>query len=309
MTESLRHAAYEAKFKAFGVTFTLDPDVPLDSIRITEKTQVRSASQLAPQDQVNLYAIQMAAGEVFPPVVIWNNLLLDGNTRLHAERKAGHASTAAYRVECRNEDHAKDLAAAINQTNGRRLNPEEARNRAVSMLDSGYSDAFIARELGMEATKVRRWRREEDARLHAERLDLATPFSTISATNRAKLADISHDGPFKAIVTALSTYDVPSRDFNEMVEATRKASSDDEAIKLVEERTENYEPRGTRRYGRGPKVTAREAYRGIGMLTNHPVSYWVDLTEKETAVEKWQSLVKLAQGVLQAYGVEGQVAV
>lgn len=301
MTE-LSHTQYESKFRAFGLNFTLEEDVPLDSIKLLESAQVRSASELAPQDQVNLYAIQMAAGEVFPPVVTWRGHLIDGNTRLRAHRKAGHASTSVYRVECRNERQAKQLAAALNQTNGRRLKPDEARVQAVAMMDDGYSDAFVARELGVEPSKVRRWRKEQEASDHATRLGIEEEFDSISATNRARLSEIAHDEPFKAMVRALTANDIPSpRDFAELLDDVKSASSDEAAVETVQTRVENWEPKGTRQRGRGATVPARSAYKSIGALLAHDVHYWVDFTEQGVALPKWQQLADLANAVVAAY--------
>jgi hypothetical protein len=243
----------------------------------------------------------MQAGEEFPPVVLWNESLIDGNTRLHALRKAGRASTPAYRVDCKNERQAKQLAASLNQTNGRRLNPEEARLQAVTMLDDGYADSFVARELGIEPSKVRRWRKETEAVERAERLGLADRVKEISATDRAKLAEITHDAPFQAAVKAFTTYDVPSAEVKEIFATIKKASSDEDAVALVESRAEVWEPRGIRRQGRGPRVVAREAYKSIGALTKHDAAYWVDMTEMQTALPKWEALLVLAQSVLVEY--------
>jgi hypothetical protein len=295
------NATFEAKFTAHSATWTLDPDVPLDSMKLRDTVQVRSLSDIAPADQVNLYAIQMNAGEVFPPVVLWGDVIIDGNTRIHAARKAGIASLPAYRISCRNESHARQIAASLNQTNGRRLNPAESRHSAVSMMTDGYSDAFVARELGVEASKVRRWRKDEDGREHAERLGLGEQYAELAATTRAKVADISHDAPFRALVEALTAYDVPTSDLNELLNDIKKAPTDDDAVRMIEERCEDLPPSGTRRSGRGPRVTAKEANRSIGALIKHDVSYWVDLTVAEDVRPKWEALAELAASVLAEY--------
>lgn len=297
---TITNPLYESKFKAFGVSWTLDDDVLLDSIKQNETTQVRFASEIAPPAQVTLYAVQMEAGETFPPVVLWNGFLIDGNTRIHAMRKAKMASTPAYRIDCRNERQAKQIAAALNQTNGRRLNGDEARRQAVSMMDDGYSDAFVARELGVDATKVRRWRRDQEVVQRADRLGLGTRITEEGLTTRAKLADITHDAPFAAVVEALSTFDVSTDDLNKLINDVKKAQSDDDAVSIVRSRSDDWEPKGTRRQG-GQRITAREAYRSITALTNKPVEYWVDLTEAEVALPKWETLERLAANVLAEY--------
>jgi ParB-like chromosome segregation protein Spo0J len=298
---TVSNSIFEKKFEVHRVAWELDEDVPLDSLKIRDTAQVRALSEVAPADQVNLYAIQMAAGEVFPPIVLWQDVVIDGNTRLRAAGKAGLASLPAYRLACRNESHAKQIAASLNQTNGRQLNTMEARMSALLMLADGYSDAFIARELGMDASKVRRWRREEDVREHADRVGVTEQLANVAATTRAKLADISHDAPFRALVDALDTYAVPTDDVNEVLDEVRRAPSDDVAVQLIEERTEGWQPRGERRPGKGPRVTAREANRSISALTKHPLSYWVDVTVRDEQLPRWRELADLAAAVIAEY--------
>lgn len=305
----LSNSLYEAKFATHGVKFELDENVKLDSMRTQPTAQVRSGSEVAPKAQVDLYAIQMEAGETFPPITLWHNIVIDGNTRIAAARKARIDSLPAYRIECRNQEHAKDVAAAINNTNGRRLSPEESRSAAISMMDRGQADTFVARELGMEPSRVRRWRKVDDTRKHAERLEISTGLDAISDTNQARIAEVAHDAPFQALVEVMNERVVPTKEFAETLDEVKKASSDAVAVSGLRERAESWEPRAGLPANRvSHAVTARNAYRGIGALVNHPVDYWVDMTVADEALPKWESVLDLAAAVVAEYKLHAEAA-
>jgi hypothetical protein len=297
-----RSPLYESKFLAHQVEWEYDADVPLDSMVLREGTQVRQLTDIAPSGQVSLYAVQMDAGEQFPAVILWQDIIIDGNTRIHAARKIERVALPAYRIKCRNERHARQVGAAINQTNGRRLALDEARTAAADMSMDGFSDAFIARELGLDATKVRRWRQVQDATDRADKLGLGDKAAAISSTNLAKLAQVTHDAPFQALVETVADYAVDNAQITELLSETREAASDEAAVSIILEAREQLASRSDRRASQLTlRVTAREANKSISSLVKHDASYWVDATVIEDQAPRWRELLALAQAVVAEY--------
>jgi hypothetical protein len=302
MNTIIRDERSETIFRAHGVDYELLDNVPLDDIQLVTAAQVRGDSEIAPQDQVNLYTVQMAAGVQFPPVVLWNKILIDGNTRIAAAEKAGRPGLPAYRVQLNNQEQAKDLAAGLNQINGRRLARTEAHKRAIHMMDSGYRDAFIAQQLGYEPSKVRRWRQQNIAEEKARALDVAEQLDQLSPTNRAKVSTVTHDKPFAALVTAMAEREVPTTEVPKLIERVKNATSDDDAVEQVHQGTADLPRRGAgQRPGHQRKIVARDAYRAIGALLAHPAEHWVDLGIVAEATPRWEQLRALADQVLTQY--------
>ena len=106
---------------------------------------------------------------------------------------------------------------------------------------------------------------------------------------------------YKRLVEALHEFDVPTKDVNEVLDEIKKAPSDEDAVASIEVRKDDWDPKGTRKPGRGPKVTAREANRSIGALLNKDVSYWVDMTAVDDVLPKWEAMLNLANQVIAEY--------
>src|SRR5258707_15666421 len=98
-------------------------------------------------------------GGVCPPMLIGKpNIMIDGNTRLAAAKRVGRKTFPAIVVEIDSPERAKILAAAVNQMGGERLTSGEAHEASLLMMQQGYPDLAIARELGRDMSQGRRWR-------------------------------------------------------------------------------------------------------------------------------------------------------
>ena len=305
---AVNHEPYERKFALHNVKFELRDDVPLDSMQKRENVQVRRHSEIAPRPQVERYAIAMKAGQDFPPITLWGSVILDGNTRIAAARLNGLTGLPAYIVQCRNERQAIILGAALNQMNGRNLTEQEAAEAAEEMMADGMADEYIAREVQVSAAKVRRWRLERTAVDRATRVGLGAEIDALSAARKQKLAPITHEEPFKALVNALAEHNPSGPQFAEVIEQVTTASSDEVAVRVVQEAVESWEPAGIHRAGQAGTVTARKANAPIGSLLKHDPAYYVDLNVADTQIPKWEQLHTLAVQVLDEYRRLRQIA-
>jgi ParB-like chromosome segregation protein Spo0J len=298
---AVNHEPFERKFDLHNVKYELVGDVPLDSMEKRESSQVRSHSPIAPAQQVERYRMAMAAGQTFPPVVLWGNVILDGNTRIAAARKHGVTSLPAYRVSCRNERQALILAAALNQLNGRPLTDEEAREAAERMMDDGMKDEYIAREVQVNAAKVRRWRKERATNERADRLGVADEIAALSASQRQKLAGITHERPFAEIAKAMADRQPSAEQFKQLVADVQSAPSDDAAVEAITDAAADWEPAGKYPRGQAGHSTAKDANRSIGALLKHDAAYYVDLALTDEQLPKWEQLQLLAGQVIDEY--------
>ena len=305
---AVNHEPFERKFELHNVKYELIEDVTLDSMEKRETAQVRRHSPIAPPHQVERYRLAMSAGQSFPPVVLWGDIILDGNTRIAAARKQGLTSLPAYRVQCRNERQAVILAAALNQMNGRPLTDEEARESAELMMDDGMKDEYIAREVQINAAKVRRWRKERETVARAERVGVADELGNLSASQRQKLAGITHERPFAETVKALAERSPSADQFRELVAAVSSATSDDAAVDVIRDAVDDWEPVGKYPKGQAGHSSARDANKSIGALVKHDAAYWVDMAVADEQLPKWERLHALAGQVIDEYRRLRQIA-
>ena len=155
----------EAKLVEWGIHYTYDPSMPIAELKRVGETQVRILEHQYDKDAVERYATFMRQGIVFPPIVLLrDDIILDGNTRIAAAKSAGVKVLPAFKCDFPNPDLAVAFAGAMNQMNGRSLSPDEARHQAEVLMRYGHEDDSIARELGYGRTQINNWRREREAR-------------------------------------------------------------------------------------------------------------------------------------------------
>jgi hypothetical protein len=109
--------------------------VDLGKLTVENDSQVREESNRAPRAMVKEYALQMESGATFPPIIVdrqgWR--LLDGNTRAKAAESIGRSRFPAYIVKCVDDDVRRGVAAALNQTGGKRLDETDAMRAAETL--------------------------------------------------------------------------------------------------------------------------------------------------------------------------------
>jgi hypothetical protein len=287
----LGDSRYEAKFKEWNLEYRLEPAFPIDQLRVADWAQVRSSNHVAPQDEVEEYRQQMAAGAAFPPVVLMApDTLIDGNTRLGAAKKLHKKTIAAYLIDFPSVPMAKSLAAAINNMGGKRLSTEEAVDAAKLLMDMHFADEAIAREIGRSPEQVRRIRNQLEFADRTRKLHLEDERDRISMDNRARLNSV----PAKKTIT-------------DLLKQVNAAPSDADAISVIEQAKRDYRPAGPP--PRDREVSISGTVRQVGMhisalvkLSAAPEALFDPREDKrEERIQQWQVVAQLSTRMLELY--------
>ena len=196
--------------------------------------QVRETEHIAEAEQVEQYAEHMRQGVTFPPIVIFGeSILVDGNTRVAAAKRARIRALPAFTCKFPNGELAVAFAAAVNQMGGRRLTTDEAHAQANVLMRYGYEDDSIARELGYGRTMINNWRREREARERAERTKVDDRLAALPRTEQRKLAGVKLDAPFAAAVDFVAAAKPKASVVTDLVKRISAAPSEADAVAVV----------------------------------------------------------------------------
>lgn len=304
-----RDQRFEALFTRWNLTFEFVPDLSLtDDLSVIDEAQVRDLSNIAVPERVEQYALQMRNGAAFPPIVMAAELLgrydvlIDGNTRAQAARRTKRATFPAYRVSpIPDVAFGKMLAGALNQLGGQRLSTEEANKSAIAMMDLGWQDEAIARELGYSGESVRRWRREVEFADRVVSAGIESQAGKLTKTQRQQIAKVKHEAPFVEAVKLVAEARPAQPDFQELLSAINKAGSDAEAVAVVQKAREEWRPIGPepRQVYRNRAAQQARMHLG-GLLKVNPLEVY-DPTKKEEDLAKWREVYELIGQVLSVY--------
>lgn len=304
-TVSLQDQRFEALFQRWNLKWEFVAEFSLvDQLKVIDEAQVRDLDHVAIPEIVFEYELQMKGGASFPPVVVWEpNILIDGNTRVTAARNLGRTTFPAYLIKDIDINFAKMLAATLNQLGGRRLTSLEANRAALSMMDLGWTDDAVGRELGYSAESVRRWRREAEFNDRVEQLGLAEPAARLSKRQRQDVAKITHSEPFAEVVRLVGDVKPDSRELKDLIERVEKAASDSEAVQSVQEARREWIPIGPepkRVYRNRAAQQLRMHLGGITSALANPTAVY-DPQAAEKDVEKIRAVIAELQAVLRMY--------
>jgi hypothetical protein len=138
-------------------------ELELTSIRVDGGTQSRLELS---QEVVNEYAEHMAAGDIFPAVIVFqdgsNYWLADGFHRYFATKK-NKGKTIKADVQVGTHEEAILFSFTANSNRGLRMTAADKRNIVIRMLTNktwgGWTDAAIARHVGVTGMTVGRIRK------------------------------------------------------------------------------------------------------------------------------------------------------
>jgi hypothetical protein len=303
---SQRDLRFEAKFESWHLKFEFIEAISLDDLEALEEAQVRDLINIAPPARIDEYALQMAHGATFPPLVIAaqlqgkNDVLIDGNTRARAALRLKRDTFCAYRVSpIPDVGFAKVLAAALNQMGGIRLEGVEARKAALEAIDMGWTDDQIACEIGYSASAVRNWRRDQQLNERIDRLHLGDTAARLNKTQQRAIAKIDHDEPFKEILSLVADTKPPKLELEELLTAVQKAGSDSNAVEAISKAREDWQPIGPEPAKVHRNQVAAQARMHIGGLLKitDPVTVF-DAAKAAEDAEKWRQLRDVVNYVL-----------
>jgi ParB-like chromosome segregation protein Spo0J len=300
--EELQYAPLLSKIKSWNLECEVNQEFPIDKIERSQAAQVRSAAHIAPSDRVEEYTQQMRNGAIFPPILIRKpSILIDGNTRLAAAKRIGRKTFPAIIVDVPTPELAKILAAAFNQMGGERLTPGEAHEAAQLMMQQGYPDQAVARELGRDLSQVRRWRNQHEVMQRAEHLGLTEKLTLIPRTTLGALAGVTHDEPFAELTKLFADVRPGEKQAKEMVTQVLQGSSDEAAVRTIAALREELQPAGPPPHAavRSEVPLARAAIGTLMKLKNRATAGF-DPAQHELELTRWMELRKVVDEVLAA---------
>ena len=240
-----RYAPYEAKMDANNIAYHYVASVPLEEIARHAETQARL--RIAGTSTINTYAEKMRQGELFPPVILWEDgrdgyTLLDGNTRVAALHKLGRSHTDAYIVSgLEGDNEAIYVSSLFNTINGVSLSKEEILRavQAGKALSNPYSDARLAKDLGIPASRISRITAVERFNERAGQLGLATE---LPEDTKIALAPIVDDSVLRDLHTLALDADLKGKDIRPIVKDVSTKGSEAERLKVVADERKGLEP-------------------------------------------------------------------
>ncbi len=305
-----RNIAWEQRLSDKGFEYEYVAKVPLSAIARHPESQARMED--SPKELVELYATQIQAGAVFPPILAWADpnrpddyVLLDGNARTAANNKLNANGTIdAYIIKNITNIEDAIIASAIPNTwNGNPYTRSEREKIALTMHKRDYSATTIARELGMTQSALARLIASADFDRRAEALgieDLELPTSV-----KVQVVKVSDNSVFEAIVRLSDDSGMAIADVSRIVRETSECRSEAERLKLVaDQRAERADQITQKRAGRNvAKVPSQESLMVIGRLVamceKHPdKSAWVPI--KAELREEWVEKISHARDCLEA---------
>lgn len=298
MSTTVRSLQYEHFFKTWNVQYKLTESIQIDSVRFIDDAQVRHIEHIAIPENVEQYALQMKAGAIFPPIVTWSGMLVDGNTRMAAARLNGMATIAAYEIDVPSIRLARFVAAGLNMLGGAKLTSQEARELAIDMMEDAFTDSQIALTLGVTAESARQWRRLHEVNERAERTGTTEALAKMNKSKRLQLANITHDAPFRELALAIVGANPDVAEIKDVVAKVKEASSDDAAVAIVADARREWTPIGPEPVKVRVNRAAQQARMHIGGLLKCRASDLVDPAKMDADRAKWQEIARLASEVL-----------
>lgn len=227
----------EQTLKARNVDFDFEANVKISEIRYAEGNQVRLDENRAPEKQVEKYAVAMKNGATFPAIVLNDRLeRIDGNTRLEARIKNGDDTIPAYICVGLTPLEARSLSVELNQSNGLAMTEEEIRKFVEgAVLEGQYADLrTLSRMTGVKDSTLSRWVAEAQFKSRSKRegidryIDIL-PASTQAALHASRLAAV-----FRELTSLAADARIKVVDVKKLVSQTNAASSESEALAIVE---------------------------------------------------------------------------
>jgi hypothetical protein len=228
----------EQMLKARSIEFDFEANVQISEIRDAEGNQVRLTEHRAPKDQVAKYAVAMKHGATFPAIVLNDRLeRIDGNPRLEARIKNGDDTIPAYICHGLTQLDARSLSVELNQANGLAMDEDEIRRFVDgAVLEGQHADLrTLSRMTGVRDSKIARWVAETQFKARAEHEGIderqinALPASTRAALQATRLAAV-----FSALTRLAADARIKVVDVKKLVAQTNAASSESDALALVE---------------------------------------------------------------------------
>lgn len=240
----MRSPTYEAVLKRQGVSFTYLPRLDLEAIDVQAslRNQARLLNPLE-DELIDQYSGWYKEGIDGPPLVVYEKkrakrtwIIMDGNQRSHAARKAGLKTLDAYSVETTDPMVIDRITWSFNNlVNGKRLTREEALAHAVSMVEKyNLDNKTAADEFGVHTKAVQQKVLANKLRrvLHENKANEATKLSDEKLEDLNSLRSLG-DEVFTAAATTAQKCGLTRMDILTLKDDVKKAKTNDEKIEAV----------------------------------------------------------------------------
>lgn len=229
----------EQMLEASLVDYVYMEDV--DITQFDEEQSLRNQARIDPplySDMVTQYAEAMSNGAEFPALVGYEDdkgqiILIDGNHRLHAAKKAGVTSVDAYIVDAA-ADVIQALTYQANATHGRPQTEEEKTHHAIHLRDLGYTNKEAALTVGLTESKVSQAFAMELQMRRGRKLGVHKALSALNRGVRMQVNPIQSDNVFKALVTFVAASKGLTRiEVGSLIEQVRKETTEEAQLSTI----------------------------------------------------------------------------
>jgi ParB-like chromosome segregation protein Spo0J len=148
--DKVRDPKIEKILDDYGVRYELIRDV--STTRINHEESLANQARFSPLNLnvVAQYRRDLRDGDIFPAVVVHNDVIVDGNHRLRAHSEEGLA-LAAYVIDADTEpDVVVKLTFKLNKPHGLNLTIDEKLAHAAHFVEAGMSHADACQEMGID---------------------------------------------------------------------------------------------------------------------------------------------------------------
>lgn len=216
-----------------GLKFGYVPQYDLTQLTDDRRIQVREEKHYAPAANVKAFAAAMANSTDFPPVIVTKcKRLIDGSTRRDASLKNGvavfHAIVLEVDMETSDEVTKRRvhiLGATMNQANGLRLTPTEAKRQAIYAIEDGWNPQNIARAYGLARSAVGKLKRAFHAGERLDKLGIKIPEHDMPLFGTTKVLAL-RDKPYSDLVQLALDAGLKTGEVDEIALAISGAKSD-----------------------------------------------------------------------------------
>lgn len=249
---------------------------PIDGLRADTRIQVRLERNVAPKANVDRYAAAMAAGAIYPPVIVTKDRVrVDGSTRIEAalRLKRHDFPAVVIDVDADSADAAviqklQAVGLAMNQTNGQPLDRAELRDGVAALLGAGWTTEVIGRYLGVKPNTIGGIRLELAAQARREGLGISGNGVAAPALRALGRVVKLNDEPWKLLHDLARDAGLTTGDINRLGKAVQNAGSDAAAVALLTtERSERAEQISQHALtGKGKAPIADAVRRALGVV-------------------------------------------
>jgi ParB-like chromosome segregation protein Spo0J len=229
----------EAWLREHGAKF-VPQTIPINDIN-KEKSHRNQArvTQVLNDDVVLTYATAMAAGKIFPPIVVYRNgggkyILIDGIHRLAAAELADIAVLPAYVVDDPQPLQIHVLTFEANASHGLPTSMTERALQACFLVESGVSRVDAAKMLNIPESKVALALDTRRSKARVRQVAGAEAAKKLGTQHARRLDDIRSDRVLAAATQFVATAGLGAQDVNQLVSAINREREEDEQMRVIQ---------------------------------------------------------------------------